>query len=90
MFNIEHGFAGAAGQQCPASNTEVKEAGPSGPYHLEWLSPFIIDTMPKQIVMVKLMVSNGSHGWISSHIGEASLFAPMLIWGYIRLLLILI
>ena len=27
--------------------------------------------MPKHSVMVKLMVSNGSHGWISSHIGES-------------------
>jgi hypothetical protein len=25
--------------------------------------------MPKHSVMVKLMVSSGSHGWISSHIG---------------------
>jgi hypothetical protein len=39
--------------------------------YLEGLSPFIIDTMPKQSVMVKLIVSNGSHGWRSSHIGES-------------------
>src|SRR5882672_3777948 len=31
----------------------------------------------KQSVMVKLIVSNGSHGWRSSHI---SLFSPTLIW----------
>lgn len=33
--------------------------------------PFIIDTMLKHIVMAKPTVNNGSHGWISRHIGES-------------------
>jgi hypothetical protein len=67
---------GQSASDGPASNTLETETRPSGPYHLEWLSPFIIDTMLKQIVMVKLMVSNGSHGWISSHIGEPRCSPP--------------
>jgi hypothetical protein len=39
------------------------------PYHSGCIRTFIIDTMPKHIVMLKLTISKGSHGWISSHIG---------------------